>query len=98
MTRDLGAIMTDLRSVAREGASVVVVSSLNRRGYDDASLSAFHGSAELEYQCDNAFVMTEESADTVRLVEVANRHRETRDCLLRFEKHIHRFTGLEGGA
>lgn len=97
LTSDLGQIMDDLRALARLGMAVVVVSRLNRHAYDEAAMGGFHGGGELEYQCDNAFIMTEapDHPGGVLLREVANRHAETRDRLLRFERQIHRFTPWE---
>jgi hypothetical protein len=99
LTSDLSQVMSDVRAMARTGLAFIVVSRLNRQGYEDAALGGFHGSGELEYQCDNAFILTRDEArpGVVNLRHVASRDSEPRDRFLRFDGRIHRFTPLDEG-
>jgi hypothetical protein len=96
---DLDELMNDVAALASQGLTIIVVSRLNREGYDGASLGVFHGSAQLEYLCDNAFVLTrdEERPGVMILRHVASRDMEPRDRFLRFDGRIHRFTPLDEG-
>jgi replicative DNA helicase len=99
LVRTVDEVMSELRLIAQTGVCVVAVSSLSRDAYDGATLGGFRGSAELEYGCDDAFVLARDESDQsiVHVRHLASRNSAPRDRVLRFNGALHRFTALEGG-
>jgi len=97
LIHDLGCVMAELRRIARAGVAVVVVSAMSRSSYENAQIGGFRGSSELEYGCDDAFVLEkdDERPGVINLRHVASRNSETMDRILRFEGALHRFVPLE---
>jgi hypothetical protein len=98
VVRDVGLVMRELRRIAKTGVSVVVVSAMTRDSYDNGQISGFRGSSEIEYACDDAFILENDrdrKEGIVHLRHVASRNNERRDRVLRFEGNIARFTPLE---
>jgi hypothetical protein len=94
---DVARVMSELRRLASAGVAIVAVSAINKDAYSGAKIGGFRGSSELEYGCDEAFILEQdESRDGVtHLRHVASRHSETRDRILKFEGVVHRFTPLD---
>lgn len=96
----LDAVMGQVRTLADQGAAVLVISSVsrqkNRRGsstYSEGlSLAAFRGSAELEFGADSAFLLHGDPRSGVARLEcVKERFGRPRDIPLRFCGEFQRF-------
>jgi replicative DNA helicase len=98
------ATMGYLRQFADAGVAVVVVSAVGRGkdgkgrssyASDALSLASFRESSELEFGCDDAFILApdESAADLVTLRHLKSRHGEACDLPLQFERCLQRFTG-----
>ena len=95
----LDAVMGQVRTLADQGAAVIVISSVarqkDRRGsstYGGLSLAAFRGSAELEFGADSAFLLHSDPASGVARLEcVKERFGRPRDIPLRFCGEFQRF-------
>jgi replicative DNA helicase len=105
------ASMSYLRQFADAGVAVLVVAALargkdraGRSTYDgDAvSLASFRETSELEYGCDDGFILTCDGErevgvppSRVLLRHLKSRHGETRDIALDFDRPRQRFTAAE---
>lgn len=95
----LDLVMTQVRTLADQGAAVLVISSVarqkNSRGsstYQGLSMAAFRGSAELEFGCDSAFLLhADPRSGVARLEHVKERFGQLRDVPLRFCGAFQRF-------
>lgn len=95
----LDAVMGQVRTLADQGAAVIVISSVSRqknnRGsstYSGLSMAAFRGSAELEFGADSAFLLHSDPASGVARLEcVKERFGRPRDITLRFCGEFQRF-------
>jgi replicative DNA helicase len=99
------ATMAYLREFAEVGKAVVVVSAVGRtkdtRGrssYDSAglSLASFRETSELEYGCDDAFLLVADGkvGDAVTLRHLKSRYAEARDLKLSFDRKLQRFAAV----
>jgi replicative DNA helicase len=95
--------MNFLRQFADAGVAVIVLSAVgrgkDRKGRssyaDDAlSLASFRESSELEYGCDDAFLLVQDPkvGDRVTLKHLKARHTEAKDVVLTFDRPRQRFT------
>ena len=104
------AAMTEIRALADNGRSVIVVAALarskdtkGRSSYREVSLASFRESGELEYGADDAFILMptgdseneHEPSPHVRLKHLKSRYGEARDIDLIFDKKYQRFTAIE---
>jgi replicative DNA helicase len=104
------ASMTYLRQFADAGTAVVVVAALARQkdakgrssySGDALSLASFRETSELEYGADSALILAPDDEDDgaplarVVLKYLKNRHGETRDIPLLFDRAHQRFTPAE---
>jgi replicative DNA helicase len=98
----VNATMDHLRRFADAGTAVVVVSAVGRtkdkRGRssyagEGLNLASFRESSELEFGCDDAFILTPDAddGDGVTLRHLKSRHGEARDIALTFDKKRQRF-------
>jgi replicative DNA helicase len=99
----VNATMDYLRQFADAGVAVIAVSAVGRvkddrgrTGYDGAgmNLASFRESSELEFGCDDAFILHPEAkgeGDTMRLRHLKSRHGAAADVLLRFDRSLQRF-------
>jgi len=105
----LDAAMGHLRRFADEGVAVVAISAVARQkdragssSYDGErlSLASFRESSELEFGCDDAFIVspTGKDSEDVKLRHLKSRHSEPRDLKLRFDRRHQCFHVLEGPA
>jgi replicative DNA helicase len=103
--------MDYIRQFADAGVAVIVVSAVGRtkdkRGRssysgDGLNLASFRESSELEFGCDDAFILTpdDDQGDAVTLRHLKSRHGEARDITLTFDRRHQRFTaaGADQGA
>ncbi|QVL34221.1 AAA family ATPase [Telmatocola sphagniphila] len=97
----VNASMNFLRQFADNGQAVIVVSAVGRtkdsKGRSSYSgeglnLASFRESSELEFGCDDAYILVPIDEDTVKLGHHKSRHGEQRDISLSFAKSIQRFT------
>jgi replicative DNA helicase len=99
----VNATMDYLRRFADAGTAVIVVSAIgrtkDRRGRssyagEGLNLASFRESSELEFGCDDAFMLTPdgENCDTVTLRHLKSRHGEALDLALTFDRKRQRFT------
>lgn len=90
------AVMDVCRRIADQGRAVVVVSAVNRQGYnrDSAGLGSFRESSELEYGSDAAYLLLQDPQEpsAIELKCVKNRHGQMRDIPLRFDGSKQTFT------
>jgi replicative DNA helicase len=96
--------MDFIRQFADAGVAVVVVSAVgrtkDRKGRssyagDGLNLASFRESSELEFGCDDAFILTPDGDDqgaAVTLRHLKSRHGEARDIALIFDRRHQRFT------
>jgi replicative DNA helicase len=96
--------MDYIRRFADLGFAVIVVSAVgrtkDRRGRssfagDGLNLASFRESSELEFGCDDAFILTpdgDDQGDAVTLRHLKSRHGEARDISLTFDRRHQRFT------
>ncbi|OWK35544.1 DnaB-like helicase C-terminal domain-containing protein [Fimbriiglobus ruber] len=95
----LDTVMSQIRTLADQGAAVLVISSVarqkNRNGgstYGGLTLAAFRGSAELEFGADSAFLLHSDPVSGVSRLEcVKERFGRQRDISLRFCGEYQRF-------
>jgi replicative DNA helicase len=101
----VNATMDYLRKFADAGTAVMVISAIGRtkdkRGRssyagDGLNLASFRESSELEFGCDDAFILTpdgdEGEGEAVTLRHLKSRHGEARDIALTFDRKRQRFT------
>lgn len=94
------ATMNHLRAFADAGVAVIVLSAVGRsrdsRGassYEGLGLASFRESSELEFGCDDAFILsTDRSTDAVVLKHLKSRNGSCRDIELAFDRPLQRFT------
>jgi replicative DNA helicase len=94
--------MDYLRQFADAGTAVIVISAIGRTkdskgrsSYDGEglSLASFRESSELEFGCDDAFILTpDDDTEGVTLRHLKSRHGETKDLSLTFNRQLQRFT------
>jgi replicative DNA helicase len=97
------ATMNFLRQFADAGVAVLVVSAVGRskdqRGRntygEGLSLASFRESSELEFGCDDAFMLTPDG-DGITLRHLKSRHVEALDLSLTFDRKCQRFTPAAG--
>jgi replicative DNA helicase len=103
----VNATMDYLRQFADAGVAVIVVSAVGRtkdkRGRstydgDSLNLASFRETSELEFGCDDAFILVPDDADRVTLRHLKSRNGETRDLALRFDRPLQRFTAVADAA
>jgi len=105
----VNASMSYLRQFAEAGVAVVVVAAVSRSkdskgrssyGGDSLSLASFRESSELEFGCDDAFLLLPDAKDKnlVHLRHPKARHTEPRDLELHFDRQRQRFSVLDGSA
>lgn len=105
----LNTVMQEARVIASAGIAVVLVSAVARTpskkggGYNskEIGMGSFRESSEIEYGCDDAFVMVEEekseTSDGCRVVvlrHVKSRNHKRHDLRLEFDGAIQRFRKL----
>jgi replicative DNA helicase len=105
----VNATMDYLRQFADAGVAVVVVSAVGRTkdgkgrssyAGEGLNLASFRESSELEFGCDDAFLLTPDGdgqGDAVTLRHLKSRHGEARDVALTFERRLQRFTAAATG-
>ena len=94
------ASMGHLRAFADAGVAVIVLSAVGRgkdsRGtssYEGLGLASFRESSELEFGCDDAFILARDgSEDGVILKHLKSRNGSCRDLELDFNRPLQRFT------
>jgi replicative DNA helicase len=100
--RAVNATMDFLRQFADNGAAVIVVSAVGRTkdskgkvSYDGNSLNlaSFRESSELEFGCDDAFILAPaaKNPEQVVLRHLKARHTEAKDITLDFDGSLQRF-------
>lgn len=95
------AVMDAARKFADAGVAVVLVAAVGRQkeasgrsGYGGLNLASFRESSELEYGCDDAYLLAREAAgDGATLRHLKSRNGEPRDIPMRFDGAIQKFTG-----
>jgi replicative DNA helicase len=99
----VNATMDHLRRFADAGYAIIVVSAIGRTkdskgrsSYvgEGLNLASFRESSELEFGCDDAFILTAEDdqGDAVTLRHLKSRHGQCRDIDLTFHRAFQRFT------
>ncbi len=101
----VNATMDYLRQFADVGIAVIVISAIGRtkdkRGRscytgEGLNLASFRESSELEFGCDDAFILTPDGDDAegegVTLRHLKSRHGEAKDLALTFDRKRQRFT------
>jgi replicative DNA helicase len=98
----VNATMDYLRQFADTGTAVIVVSAIGRTkdgkgrssyAGEGLNLASFRESSELEFGCDDAFILTpEEADDAVTLRHFKSRHGEVKDLPLTFNRRLQRLT------
>jgi replicative DNA helicase len=95
------ASMSYLREFADAGVAVVVVAAVarsrdskGRSSYGEGlNLASFRESSELEFGCDDAFILSpEEDGESVTLRHLKSRNGEPQDIDLTFHRRLQRFT------
>lgn len=90
------AVMERSRRIADQGRAVIVVSAINRAGYQGAAgLGSFRESSELEYGADAAYLLIcadEDRKNDRTLLCVKNRHGELGKTDLKFDGDRMQFT------
>jgi replicative DNA helicase len=102
------ATMSHLRQFADAGVAIIVVAALarskdakGRSSYSDGlGLASFRETSELEYGCDDAFILAPDdgegaSSSRVILKHLKSRHGEATDLALTFDRKHQRFTPAE---
>jgi replicative DNA helicase len=104
----VNATMNYLRQFADAGVAVVVVSAIGRTkdgkgrstyAGEGLNLASFRESSELEFGCDDAFILTpddDDQGEAVTLRHLKSRHGECRDIGLTFHRRHQRFTPAGG--
>jgi len=97
------ATMNYLRQFADNGIAVIVVSAVARSkdkagrasyGGDHLNLASFRESSELEFGCDDAFILTADGEDDetlVRIKHLKSRNGEAKDLILSFRRDVQKF-------
>ena len=95
--------MSLIRKFADSGSCVFVVSALSRQknaagrsGYDaeNLTMAAFRDSSEIEFACDDAFILTTGNDPNERnLKHLKARNGECKDIALEFDGAVQRFSG-----
>jgi replicative DNA helicase len=104
----VNATMDYLRQFADAGTAVIVVSAIGRTrdnkgrscyAGDGLNLASFRESSELEFGCDDAFLLTpdEDSDDCVTLRHLKSRHGEAKDLALTFDRKRQHFEAVGSG-
>jgi replicative DNA helicase len=99
----VNATMDYLRQFANAGRAVIVISAIGRtkdkRGRssyvgEGLSLASFRESSELEFGCDDAYMLTpdDDAGEGVTLRHLKSRHGEALDLALTFDRKRQRFT------
>jgi replicative DNA helicase len=100
----VSAMMDYLRKFGDAGTGVLAISAIGRTkdskgrsSYtgEGLNLASFRESSELEYGCDDAFILTpddHDQGDAVTLRHLKSRHGECRDIALTFHRRHQRFT------
>ena len=100
----VNATMDYLRQFADAGTAIMVISAIGRTkdskgrssyAGEGLNLASFRESSELEFGCDDAFILTAEDAegsDRVTLRHLKSRHGETKDMEFSFDRKLQRFT------
>lgn len=104
----VNSLMDYLRQFADAGVAVIVLSAVGRSKDDKGrssyagsgmSLASFRESSELEFGCDDAFILHADGdnaeGDTMRLRHLKSRHGEARDVLLRFDRPRMAFAAVD---
>jgi replicative DNA helicase len=105
----VNATMNYLRQFADAGTAVLVVSAIGRTkdgkgrssyAGEGLNLASFRESSELEFGCDDAFILVPdgEGAGTATLRHLKSRHGEAKDLELSFDGKLQRFTPFAGTA
>src|SRR5262245_2055050 len=103
---EVNSTMDFLRQFADNGSAVIVVSAVGRtrdaRGRSSYSgeglnLASFRESSELEFGCDDAFILTPDKRadDVVTLRHLKSRHGQQQDLELNFHRRVQRFEAAE---
>ena len=100
---NVDATMGYLRQFADAGIAVIVLSAVGRgkdsRGvsaYEGLGLASFRESSELEFGCDDAFMLTRDSdPDGVTLKHLKSRNGSCQDLEMTFDRPLQRFTPRE---
>ena len=105
----VNATMDYLRQFADAGVAVVVVSAIGRTrdgkgrstyAGEGLNLASFRESSELEFGCDDAYLLTPDDddgeGDAVTLRHLKSRHGEALDLALTFDRKRQRFTPAVG--
>lgn len=97
----LDAVMNYARAIADHGLAVLLVSAVGRQrnangqsSYDNLNLSSFRESSELEFGCDDAFLLKcPDSSDrsSLLLSQVKSRYGEMVDLDLKFNRSVQHF-------
>ncbi len=97
----VNATMDHLRRFVDAGYAVVVVSAVGRTrdkhgrssyAGDGLNLASFRESSELEFGCDDAFILIpDEAGEAVTLRHLKSRHGDPRDLALSFDRTLQRF-------
>ena len=98
----MNEIMTDCRTIAGHGLAVVIISAVGRQkgksgssSYENLNMASFRESSELEFGCDQAFILSPGAVDDmVYLTHLKNRHGELRSLTLEFNKPTQLFKAL----
>jgi len=103
----VNAMMDYLRQFADAGVAVIVLSAVGRSKDDKGrssyagsgmSLASFRESSELEFGCDDAFILHPDAdqaeGNLMRLRHLKSRHGEVRDVLLKFDRPLMSFASL----
>jgi replicative DNA helicase len=99
----VNAAMDYLRQFADAGTAVIVVSAVGRTrdgkgrssyAGDGLNLASYRESSELEFGCDDAFLLApdDDRGDAVMLRHLKSRHGEAKDMTLTFNRRLQRFT------
>ena len=97
---NVDATMGHLRAFADAGVAVIVLSAVGRgkssngtSSYEGLGLASFRESSELEFGCDDAFILAGDgSADGVILKHLKSRNGACHDIELNFDRALQRFT------
>lgn len=101
---NVDATMGYLRKFADADTAVIVLSAVGRgkdsRGvsaYEGLGLASFRESSELEFGCDDAFMLTQDnSPDRVILKHLKSRNGSCQDLEMTFDRPLQRFSPREG--
>lgn len=101
MRAQANVVMDFARRIADQGRAVIVVSAVNRAGYskENAGLASFRESSEMEYGCDQGWLLIADEQDRskVTLKCVKNRHGQLTEIPLLFDGARQHFTDDRSG-